>query len=146
MTSGIEMGILSMISYVTNSTPEHKHIPVYHLFIKAAKTPYSSKSKSQAQVRRKDRTYHGLEIHAHQKALQYAQEFRNKSFQMKDDFAPEVDPMFVKGGPFDDVRLEGVVNLVDQAERQQLEDHSGGDAVREQVVELGTDSEDPAVV
>ena len=68
-------------------------------------------SKSQAQVRRKVRIK--LEIHAHQKALQYAQEFRNKSFQVKDDFAPKVDPMLVKGGPLDDVRLEGVVNLVD---------------------------------
>lgn len=37
---------------------------------------------------------------------------------MEDDFAPEVDPVFVEGAPLDDVGLERVVQLGDQPECQ----------------------------
>lgn len=56
---------------------------------------------------------------------------------MEDDLAPQVYPVLVERAPLDHVGLERVVDLGDQTERQQLQDHRRGNAVREQVVEFG---------
>lgn len=61
---------------------------------------------------------------------------------MEDDLTAQVYPVLIEGAPLDDLGRELVVNLFNEAEGEQLEDHGGGDAVRQKVVELCTDGED----
>lgn len=50
--------------------------------------------------------------------------------------------MLVEGAPLDDLGLERIINLCNETEGEQLEDHGGGDAVCQEVVELCADGED----
>lgn len=51
-------------------------------------------------------------------------------------------PVLVERAPLDDVRLQRVVDLCDEPECEQLQDHRCGDTVREQVVEFGAHLKD----
>jgi hypothetical protein len=53
---------------------------------------------------------------------------------MEDLLGAHLAPVFVEGGPLDDLRLERIVRLGYQLPRECLQDGSRIDAVREEVV------------
>lgn len=69
-------------------------------------------------------------VHAHQIHLQDAHKFSHKCFQMKDDLGTSLYPVLVKGGPFDHLSFQSIVNETQQLESQGLENSRRRDAVR----------------
>lgn len=61
---------------------------------------------------------------------------------MKDDLRAQPNPMFVERRPPYDLRLQLVVDFGDQLERERAQDRRRGDAVRQQIVELGAHLQD----
>jgi len=68
---------------------------------------------------------------------------RHESLEMKNNFRAHPDPVLIKRRPFDNIGLQRIVNLGYKFECQRLENSGRGNAMREQVVELGSDLENP---
>mmetsp|Transcript_45634 Transcript_45634/g.111104 ORF Transcript_45634/g.111104 Transcript_45634/m.111104 type:complete len:223 (-) Transcript_45634:532-1200(-) len=67
----------------------------------------------------------------------------NKSLNVKDWLAPEVEAVLVKGGAQKHLRLEAVVEFLEQLHRQPLHHHLGRDARAEQLINLGPHLQKP---
>ena len=69
-------------------------------------------------------------------------ELRNKSLQMEDNLGAHPDPVFVERRPLNNIRFQGIINMRNELERQGLENSRWRNAMREQIVEFGSDLED----
>lgn len=69
-------------------------------------------------------------------------ELSNKSFQMKNNFRPIPNPMLEKCTPSDDICFQSIIYKWNEFECKRLEYCSWRNAVREEVVEFGANSED----
>lgn len=61
---------------------------------------------------------------------------------MKDDLTPQVNPMLIECTPLDYIRLQCIIDLCNQPEREQLKDDGGRDTMGEEVVEFSAHLKD----